>query len=159
MAFADDLLNQAYHLLTLDPPDPPKQANLRRAVSAAYYALFHLLIDEAVGNWGIARQRSVLARTFTHRAMKQICEDQVKNFYIAKQPSSGAKLKDVAQTFSELQQKRETADYDNSFQWTHVNAESWLDKASVAFLDWREIRTEEESQDFLLALFMPKLSK
>jgi len=91
--------------------------------------------------------------------MKAVCEDQVRNFYIAKQPPAGAKLKDVAQTLSELQQKRETADYDNSFQWTYLNAESWLDKATVAFLDWREIRAEEESQDFLLALFMPKLPK
>ena len=91
--------------------------------------------------------------------MKQVCEDHARSFYIAKQPPSGAKLKDVAQTFSELQQERETADYDNSFQWTYVNAESWLDKASVAFQDWRGIRAEEESQDFLLALFMPKLSK
>lgn len=159
MAFADDLLNQAYQLVALDHTDPPKQANLRRAVSTAYYALFHLLIDETVGNWGIARQRSVLARTFTHRAMKHVCEDHVRSFYIAKQPRAGTKLKDVAQTFSELQQKRETADYDNSFLWTHVSAESWLDKASVTFEDWRDIRGEEESQDFLLALFLQKPPK
>jgi uncharacterized protein (UPF0332 family) len=159
MPFADDLLDQAYHLIGMDHPGPPKQASLRRAVSTAYYALFHLLIDEAVGNWGIARQRSVLARTFTHRSMKQVCEEHARNFYIAKQPASGVKLKDVAQTFSELQQKRETADYDNSFQWTYVNAESWLDKASVAFLNWREIRTQDEAQDFLLSLFLPKLPR
>jgi len=30
----------------------PKQASLRRAVSTAYYALFHLLIDEAVSKVG-----------------------------------------------------------------------------------------------------------
>jgi uncharacterized protein (UPF0332 family) len=159
MVLANDLIAQAYQLLTLEHPNPPKQASLRRAVSAAYYALFHLLIDEAVGNWGITRQRSILARTFTHRGMKQVCEEQVKNFYIAKQPASGVKLKDVAQIFSELQQKRETADYDNSVQWTYVNAEVWLGRASTAILNWHEIRTEEESQDFLLALFMPKLSK
>ena len=54
MAFADDLLEQAYHLANRESGDP-KQASLRRAVSTAYYALFHLLIDEAVGNWGVAR--------------------------------------------------------------------------------------------------------
>jgi len=46
MAFAQDLLDQAYHLANLESGDP-KQASLRRAVSTA---LFHLLIDEAVGN-------------------------------------------------------------------------------------------------------------
>jgi len=64
--------------------------------------------------------------------------DRILRCYIAKQPSSGLKLKDVAPSFTELQQKRETADYDNSLQWTSVNAESSLDKASLAFLHWRE---------------------
>jgi len=68
MAFADDLLEQAYHLANLETGDP-KQSSLRRSVSTAYYALFHLLIDEAVGNWGVARQRSILARTFDHGKM------------------------------------------------------------------------------------------
>ena len=63
MGLADDLLAQAYHLLNKDG-DAPIEASLRRAVSTAYYALFHLLIGDAVGNWGITRQRSELARTF-----------------------------------------------------------------------------------------------
>ena len=37
MAFADDLLEQAYHLVRKDGQNP-KQASLRRAVSTAYYA-------------------------------------------------------------------------------------------------------------------------
>ena len=41
-----DLIEQAEHLVYLDP-GKPKQANLRRAVSAAYYALFHYLVLEA----------------------------------------------------------------------------------------------------------------
>jgi hypothetical protein len=54
------------------------QASLRRAVSTAYYALFHLPIDEAVGNWGVPRQRS---RTFDHGKMKGIPEYQIRSFY------------------------------------------------------------------------------
>jgi hypothetical protein len=46
MVFADDLLEQAYHLLNEDG-DPPKQASPRRAVSTACYALFHLLIEDS----------------------------------------------------------------------------------------------------------------
>ena len=41
-----DLLDQAVSLAKLDAKKP-KQANLRRAVSSTYYALFHLLVDEA----------------------------------------------------------------------------------------------------------------
>ena len=41
-----DLLEQAVRLAKLDVKKP-KQANLRRAISSAYYALFHMLVDEA----------------------------------------------------------------------------------------------------------------
>ena len=91
--------------------------------------------------------------------MKRVCEEHIKSFYIAKEPPAGIPLKDVAQAFRDLQQKRETADYDSSYPWTKLNAESWLDKTSVAFDNWRKVRTEIETQDFLLYLFMPSLQK
>jgi hypothetical protein len=94
MAFADDLLEQAYHLAKRERRNP-RQASLRRAVSTAYYAVFHLLIDEAVGNWTIERQRSALARTFDHGKMKKVCEDQVNNYDGSGQPAALLKLKDV----------------------------------------------------------------
>lgn len=156
MSFADELLEQAFHLLNKDG-STPQQASLRRAVSTAYYALFHLLVDEAVANWGIEHQRSTLARTFAHSSMAKVCEDSVKNFYIAQQPPVLLPLKDVAQTFSELQQKRHIADYDNSTVWTRANAEVWVIKAEMAFASWRAIRTQPQAQDFLLYLFLPKL--
>src|SRR5712691_6919600 len=46
MSLHGDLLAQARSLLRREPRRP-KQASLRRAVSTAYYALFHLLIHEA----------------------------------------------------------------------------------------------------------------
>ena len=48
MAYADDLLELAKHLANLEPVNP-RQACMRRAVSTAYYALFHLLISPL--NW------------------------------------------------------------------------------------------------------------
>ena len=44
-----------------DEPRNPKQASLRRALSTAYYALFHLLISEAVANWNRVNLRQRLA--------------------------------------------------------------------------------------------------
>ena len=46
MTLANDLLAQAKHLATKEPRRP-RDASLRRAVSSAYYALFHLLTAEA----------------------------------------------------------------------------------------------------------------
>ena len=42
----EDLFSQAEKLAKLDVKKP-KQANLRRAVSSAYYAVFHYLVHEA----------------------------------------------------------------------------------------------------------------
>jgi hypothetical protein len=158
MAFADDLLEQAAFLAGREPGSP-KQASLRRAVSTAYYALFHLLIDEAVGNWSVARQRSVLARTFDHARMKSVCDSYVTNFYKAGSPPDGVQLKGVAQAFGTLQQQRHIADYDNGFVWRHTDAVAQVDLASAAFADWRAISGTEAAQDFLLALFLPRLPR
>ena len=157
MAFADDLLAQAYHLANKE--DNPTQASLRRAVSTAYYALFHLLIDEAVSKWAVERQRSALGRTFEHKTMKNVCEEYVKNFYSAGKPESGVQLKDVAQAFAILQQRRHTADYDVSFDWTRTNAIVQINLASSAFESWRAICTQEAAQDYLLNLFLPRAAE
>jgi len=50
MGLAQDLLRQANHLATYEGANP-SQASLRRAVSTAYYALFHLLIEDAAQRW------------------------------------------------------------------------------------------------------------
>jgi uncharacterized protein (UPF0332 family) len=47
------------------------EANVRRAVSAAYYALFHLLVREASLNWKHPDHRSELARAFDHRRIPE----------------------------------------------------------------------------------------
>lgn len=158
MSFADDLLEQAYHLANKERKNP-KQASLRRAVWTAYYALFHLLIDEAVGNWSIVRQRSILARTFDHGKMKSVCADLVKSFYGSGSPLLALQLKNVASTFVELQHERHTADYDSAFNWSRSDAIEVLDLASAAFSDWRAIRSQDAAQDYLLQLFLPKLPR
>jgi uncharacterized protein (UPF0332 family) len=155
MGLPEDLLAQAEHLLRMDD-DQPKQASLRRAVSTAYYALFHLLIDEAVGYWGVERHRPILARTFDHGRMRNLCAEHVNRFYKTKQPSGGVPLKEVAEAFFDLQQQRHIADYDNSHFWMKVAAEAWIAKAKTALAQWKAIRTEPESQDFLLSLLLPK---
>jgi hypothetical protein len=69
MAYHHDLLDQAVKLAHEDPANP-KQASLRRAVSAAYYAVFHLLIFEATSNYGKAHLQTALGRAFDHGPMR-----------------------------------------------------------------------------------------
>jgi hypothetical protein len=158
MSFADDLLELAYHLANRESGEP-KQASLRRAVSTAYYALFHLLIDEAVGHWGIVRQRSILARTFDHGKMKNVCEDHVRIFFSSGSPASGLQLKAVAHAFIQSQQNRHAADYDNAISWSRADAIGDVNLVNAAFVDWRAIRTHPAAHDYLLTLFLTKLPR
>jgi hypothetical protein len=71
MAFHNDLLQLSMDLAVQDPTGL-NQATLRRAVSTAYYALFHLLINETVANWSRASSRDALGRMFDHALMKRV---------------------------------------------------------------------------------------
>ena len=75
MSLSRDLLAQA-KLLATKEKSRPKQASLRRSVSAAYYALFHLLVEAAARRLvsGTDRQplRNCLARAFDHGVMKSL---------------------------------------------------------------------------------------
>src|SRR6188768_2839854 len=73
MSIPEDLLEQAGHLAGRDTTRP-RQASLRRAILAAYYALFHLLIREACGRFFPAGElRTLTARAFGHGDMKKLC--------------------------------------------------------------------------------------
>src|SRR5271169_6883148 len=68
-SYPNELLGLAREIANLDPPKP-RQSCLRRAVSTAYYALFHLLIAEATSNWEQAHLRAALGRVFAHGKLK-----------------------------------------------------------------------------------------
>jgi hypothetical protein len=61
MSRADDLLQLAEDLSHLKAPNR-RQVDLSRAVSSAYYALFHLLISDATANWSEESLRPVFPR-------------------------------------------------------------------------------------------------
>lgn len=72
MAYHDDLLTLARELVNKGPS--ATQADLRRAVSTAYYAIFHLLVSEATLNWSRDSSRNALGRMFDHGLMKRVSE-------------------------------------------------------------------------------------
>jgi uncharacterized protein (UPF0332 family) len=92
----------------------PRQSNLNRATSTAYYAMFHTLArcaaDCLVG--GSAANRSDKAwqqayRAIDHGVVKATCENN--KAILAKFPGP---IQDFAALFITMQQKRHAADYD-----------------------------------------------
>ena len=78
MSLHDELLDQADHLLTgpLSHGSGPCDADIRRAVSNAYYAVFHFLILESTALLcppGIPRLETRFRRGFGHGTMKTFC--------------------------------------------------------------------------------------
>ncbi|MFN0106235.1 MAG: hypothetical protein ACKV2U_29610 [Bryobacteraceae bacterium] len=156
MAYHDDLLQQAFDLVHKDPATPT-QADLRRSVSAAYYALFHLLINETVAHWSLDSSRDGLSRMFEHRVMAK-ASDRIVDSRLCPFPGEDTaiveKLRTVAEAFSQLHGKRQTADYDNATYWTHTDALREVTKATRAFSAWNSIRNEKIAQDYLVSLLI-----
>ena len=110
---SDDLIEIAAELLQ-SPSGRHKQAALKRAVSTAYYALFHALayncVDSLLGwrmhsdnYWDVV---TPLYRMVDHSAAKKVFV-QIKN-----DRSSSDELRRISVAFTELQADRIFADYD-----------------------------------------------
>ena len=161
MPFPNDLLEQAWHLANREPKRP-KQASLRRAVSAAYYALFHLLTTETAKNWKRAAERPTLARMLDHGPMGKVCttkRDEL-NEYFKRSPRSSRErevaqhLHTITNTFVVMLQHRHTADYNGAIKWTRTDTLDKIQLVEAAFESWREIREEPVAQNFLVTLLL-----
>jgi uncharacterized protein (UPF0332 family) len=151
MTFHRDLLDVARYLLE---KNSPTQATLRRSVSTAYYALFHLLIYESCSNWGRPEQRTNLARAFEHKQMLTASERQRVKYKHAAEDSTEKHLFEIAFSFVQLQQKREFADYDPNVEVSFDQARVAIGQAEAAFSSWEIIRNEQATQDYLFSLLI-----
>ena len=159
MDYANDLLELAQQLANLEPIKP-RQACLRRAVSTAYYALFHLLICEATLNWGRAELRPELGRVFGHGKMKTASVEKRSELeaHFKKNPPASQELNvfkqlhTVTHTFIQVQHRREEADYDTGRQWTQTDVLTQIDAVVAAFESWKAIREEPVAQAYLVSL-------
>jgi uncharacterized protein (UPF0332 family) len=159
MGLAEDLLQQADHLVTYEGLNP-SQANLRRAVSTAYYALFHLLVEAAALRWsGSPEARTGVERGFQHGAMKSISiqfrKQTWRDWHGNQQPVPSA-IQKIASAFVDLQEERHMADYDNHEQWTVTEVQETLNTARSAFQHWHSIRTDPMAGNYVLAMLLNK---
>jgi hypothetical protein len=154
MAYHDDLIQHAIFLSELNLPHEPKQVDLRRAVSAAYYGVFHMLTTEAAQNWKHPTQRDRFARLFDHGRMKT-CSSRVSSRALPVDPSevpAATELRFVADSFVKLQHARHAADYDNSKVWSRTQVWEVIAEAQDAIAAWSNIREQEIAQGYLLDL-------
>jgi hypothetical protein len=66
---------------------------------------------------------------------------------------------DVASAFLLLQKARHRADYDTASTVTHIEADTEVMRAEVAFLDWAAARSDPEAETFLVELLCRGIPK
>jgi hypothetical protein len=157
MAIAEDLLTLASRLAS-PAQGEPEQASFRRSISTAYYALFHLLVQDAVQSWtGTSTARFGLERKFEHKIMKEVSNSVLRSSWrgwSTPPPEVPVELQIVAKTFVTLQDARQQADYDNAKVWVSIDARNKVADARIAFHNWAEIRTHPAANEYLLSLLI-----
>lgn len=169
-SFPKQLQEQAGHLARRDRRKP-SQANLRRAVSSAYYALFHQLVEDSSAELiGGGREnvelRGLLRRAYVHsdmqKASKSFASDRGGLPLGIRACVHGEKLPPeltrMAKTFVVLQEARHEADYDLSLRFIRKEVVSLLNRTDQAFVAWSQVRKHPAARCYLACLLLwPRL--
>jgi hypothetical protein len=152
VVLADDLLEDARHLASKGAVEK-RESSMRRAISTAYYAVFHLLVGDFVEHWEFGGQRARLARMFNHQKMR----DATFTPKDKKNPTQvETALIDIVTAFGQLQGDRHRADYDLGWNLVETDVNNAITLAADTFAKWRTIRSEEVARDHLLSMFGAK---
>ena len=164
MPLSADLLTVARTLLHEHASAPPGAAGLRRAVSTAYYAVFHKLVETAAIRFvGASRAHTpafeLIYRGFDHRQMKEACdavarrELSAKHRNVFRRDAFSQDMRDFAISFPDLQKRRHHADYAPAASILPSDVASLLDAVDEALLSLSRV-AEEELADVLALMLV-----
>ena len=156
---------------TLAQLDDPSTAARRRAVSTAYYALFHGLIAEAVARTvgddpDRDEDRYTYSRWYAHGEMRTVSQwvvrlargESVPNGIPILLGNPPPDLVELARTFIQLQEARHEADYDHAANLSDADARVAINTAREALARLLSLATDRAYANYLaLLLGGPKL--
>lgn len=164
---SEHLLDQAAKLVVPPPAGPPRQVDVRRAISAAYYAVFHHILTAGADSFvGVTKRGAphytLLYRSVDHRSLRELCTEARKQ-----KPSSryqqyapadgfGADIKVFSTALIDLQEQRHAADYEPSILVRTSDAKLAIDKARTAIQRFRHAGIDEQKSFLTLLLFPPR---
>jgi hypothetical protein len=119
----------------------PRQAVLRRAVSTAYYAVFHALCGQTAETFVPANNRKsrvLFYRSLDHSKARSRCKElgkshldtPLKNFFEITAFSDALRI--FANNFALLQELRHRCDYDPDYRLSKAETQQAIDDASQA---------------------------
>lgn len=163
----DHLLDQANQLTTVPGGGAPRQVDLRRAISSAYYAVFHSVVTGAADNFVGKTQRHTLRyelvyRSINHSSLRRTCDNVVKTTlpakyqkYVSKR-GFGPDLIALANAVIELQEKRYSADYDPLFHARLSDAVLAIATARTALVRLKSTSPTRRKTFLSLVVFSPR---
>lgn len=138
------LIESAKTLCQAGAGKKPKQANLRRAVSAAYYAVFHALAktcaDALVGASKARRPNKAwveVYRGIDHGVVKNACISASKIAF-------PQKILDFSDAFRQLQDARHSADYDPMVRISRTQALAFIVLAEDSIVAIKSVATNDK---------------
>jgi hypothetical protein len=163
----DHLLEQADRLIAPPGGGAPRQADLKRAISTAYYAVFHAVLTAAADDFvGVTHRSSpryaLLYRSIGHGSLRTLCEDATKKTispkYAGYAPTTGfgPDLIALATAVIDLQEKRHSADYDPLFRVNMSDAILAVATARSAVARFRSANTVLRRAFLSLVVFTPR---
>lgn len=142
----------------------PTEIELRRALSSAYYGLFHCLTTAGSMPFTAGGEaiRFQAARAFNHSAMRKVCDAYVRSPLRPFAPplehlsphAPDRRLIRVAAAFGQLQDGRHAADYDLSASIDFDYVAQLVRVARLAHAQWYDIKSLPETTVFLTALLL-----
>ena len=149
-----DFIATARAMAAMGARGRPRQSDLRRIASTAYYALFHCLAlccaDMLVGGPGADRSRPAWHQTYRalqHGFARQRCEHRnVANF-----PSE---IRYFARTFVDTQQDRHCADYDPDVSFVKADVMRLIDYAEDAIRRFQQVPARDR-RAFAVYVLLP----
>lgn len=163
----DHLLEQAARLSAPLGGGSPRQADLRRAISSIYYAVFHAVLSEAaddfVGKTHRASPRYALVyRSVDHRSLRALCDDVRKDALPARYAryvpvgGFGSELRQFSVAFVALYEKRQLADYDPHFRATRSDVLADLANGHAALTLFRRAGRSSRKAFLTLVVVSPR---
>ena len=162
----DHLFEQANKLIT-GQTGQPRQVDIRRSISAAYYATFHATITAAVDQFvGTTNRDSsrygLVYRSVSPAWLRDLCKEVQKPVLSSKfkphAPVSGF-ARDIiafAEALVQLQEKRHLADYDVMIRMNKSDAILAVKTAKAALRYFANASTTQRQAFLILLLFPPR---
>ena len=143
MIDSQELINTCHKLVPTAAGPPPSQADMRRAVSTAYYALFHTL---AASNAELiaGQPQSSISSYAWERVYRRLDHGRAQNNLRAALNLLSQGGANFARTFIKLQDQRQDADYNPNARITRSDTINIIAQADIAIREFAQLTQEEQ---------------